>query len=310
MDGERPLEPEDRPEDQSAPAAPDRPRWYRRLRRRSVLLFGLPFLAIFLIGWNRVASSDGFCASCHATSEAAASAEHSIHADVACLDCHQGSGLAGSIAYVPSLLREGVDQVTGWGAGGVLHARSCTSCHPALSKAAHPDPAADCTTCHGDPAHPSSPASGPAPFLVDGKHPDGFIQVHGEPAISQPQTCSRCHESKFCEACHLKQTFPHPDGWISKHGTVQQTRGSSWCATCHGPSFCAGCHGTEIPHRTDWLGRHDTALADAPTTPCLTCHPPTDCTTCHAEHVVHREQDLYIIPTPQPTASPGSGGSR
>lgn len=303
-DGRSDRDPETEPDAETeTPRDDERP---PRRSRKALLLLGLPLLLILLIGWNRAASSDRFCASCHAAGEAVASAERAVHADVPCIACHSGPGLLGTVTYVPTLLREGVAQVTGWGAGGILKARPCASCHPALSQTTHPDPQASCAECHGNVSHPISPSAGAPPFLVDGDHPDGFIQVHGAPAVAQPTACSRCHESKFCEACHLQETFPHREGWISRHGTVQETRGSSWCETCHGPSFCSGCHGTEIPHRPDWLGRHDTALRDVSTTPCLTCHPEPDCAICHAEHLVHREQDLYIIPSPQPLP-PGGG---
>lgn len=265
-----------------------------------LFFLGLPLVLLLLVGWNRAASSDRFCAACHATSHAALSAQRSVHADVACVSCHSGSGLAGTVKYVPTLLREGVAAVTGFGANGVLPARTCASCHPDLSPAAHPDPGADCATCHGEVSHPVLQIPGGQPFVVDGSHPKGFIQVHGQAATTRPASCTQCHAQKFCEACHLKETFPHPDGWIAKHGAVQEQRGVTACSTCHGPTFCAGCHGTEIPHAANWLGRHDTALQNASTTPCLTCHPETDCTTCHAEHSVHEEQDLYVIPSPQP----------
>jgi hypothetical protein len=270
----------------------------------TLLFLGVPVVLLLLVGWNRAASSDRFCGSCHATSTAVLSSQRSVHADVACVTCHSGSGLAGTVAYVPTLLREGVATVMGLDASGILPARTCASCHPHLSPAAHPDPNADCTTCHGDVSHPALQVPGEQQIIVDGSHPQGFIQVHGQAATTQPASCTTCHAQKFCEACHLKETFPHPDGWISKHGAVQERRGATACTTCHGPTFCAGCHGTQIPHAPDWLGQHDVALQNASTTPCLTCHPETDCTTCHAEHAVHKEQDLYVIPPPQPLPSP------
>jgi hypothetical protein len=271
-----------------------------------LLFLGLPLALFLLIGWNRAASSDQFCASCHATAAAVLSSERSIHADVSCIACHSGSGVAGTVKYVPTLLREGLATVTGLSAQGVLEARGCISCHPDLSASAHPEPLKDCTTCHGNVSHPELQVPGAQSILVaGGGHPTAFIQVHGASATDDPGTCKECHKPKFCEACHLRETFPHPDGWIEKHGAVQEQRGGTACETCHGPTFCSGCHGTEIPHRADWLARHDTALIDAPTTPCLTCHPETDCSTCHSEHAVHREQDLYLLPSPQPIPKGG-----
>ena len=128
-------------------------------------------------------------------------------------------------------------------------------------------------------------------------HPTGFIQTHGQEAVAAPSTCVVCQQQRFCEACHLKETFPHPDLWISTHGKVEEKQGPTACLTCHGQTFCASCHGTEIPHRSDWLAQHPTALQGQTVGTCLTCHPQTDCTTCHSEHAVHTDQDLYTFPT-------------
>jgi hypothetical protein len=103
-----------------------------------------------------------------------------------------------------------------------------------------------------------------------------------------------CHEDRFCEACHFRETYPHPDDWITTHGPTQEELGAQACEGCHPQTFCAGCHGTEIPHNARWLDEHWRDLDDAPVTPCLLCHPKTDCTTCHSEHGVHTSQDLYL----------------
>lgn len=297
--------------DAAAPRAPEEPSPPVPRRRFPVrlMLLGLPLVLLLLVGWNRAASSDTFCASCHQMEPSAISADRSVHRDVPCIACHAGSGLAGAVTYVPTLVREGVHMATGWGADGVLDARACSDCHAELSPAAHQDLRTGCTECHGDPSHPQLSLPGGEAMLVDGeRHPEGFIQTHGKSVEEQPSSCVECHESRFCEACHLRETFPHPDQWIAKHGDVQVAEQDS-CTLCHGPTFCAGCHGTEIPHRDDWLGRHDSALEEASTTPCMTCHPETDCTVCHSEHAVHIEQDLYTGPPVAiagPSASPSS----
>ena len=275
--------------------------------RRRVLryvLLGVPAVLLVLILGTHVVSSDRFCSTCHATESAAMSAARSVHADVPCIVCHEGGGATAAVMYAPNLLREGVATVTGWSvADGILPARACTSCHADLAtnpttSANHPaDQPQTCADCHGDVAHPQLHLPGATTMATAQGHPEGFIQTHGGAAVDEPDSCVDCHEEKFCEACHLKETFPHPQGWIERHGAVQQRRGADSCTTCHGPSFCSGCHGTEIPHRADWLGQHDKALQDVSTTPCLTCHPISDCSTCHSEHTVHREQGLYVLPS-------------
>ncbi len=253
------------------------------------LVLGALGLGLLLIGWNRVASSPGFCASCHAAEDAAASAARSVHAEVSCLACHTRPGLLGTLRYVPTLVREGTAQITGWDvAGGVLEPAPCERCHadphPTWEKAEAEG--AGCDSCHGDVAHPRE---SPPPPPTD-RHPERYVQTHGREAASSPRSCATCHQQDFCTACHFRTRYPHGDEWMTEHGSATESRE---CALCHPSSFCAGCHGTEIPHRSTWLGEHYRALQDASASACYVCHPRTDCTSCHARHNVHREQELY-----------------
>lgn len=259
-------------------------------------------LGVLLVGWNRVATSDAYCAGCHEMQPAVSANARSVHADVPCLACHTGTGLAGSLRYVPGALRETLAIVTPWNpARGILGARPCTACHTDLAAtealaAAHGTDAA-CSSCHGDVSHPPFRLAGferpVQPIPGEDRHPRLYVQTHGGEATADPASCATCHEPDFCETCHLRERYPHPKDWIPLHGAAQREQGAEACATCHPQTFCASCHGTEIPHDARWLGEHWRALTDAGTESCLLCHPRTDCTTCHARHEVHREQDLY-----------------
>lgn len=273
-----------------------------RRRGLRIFLIGVPIALLLLIGWNRTANSDRFCASCHVMAPAVITAARSVHADVSCIECHSDSGAWGSVRYLPTLAREGLATITGWGvAHGVLSARSCTSCHgdpadnPALA-AAHTGPRTDdCGSCHGEVSHPIVTLPG-APARVEPRknpHPVAYTQIHGAEAVEAPSSCVDCHQEDFCQACHFRETFPHPPGWIGEHGPAQERQGPNACTLCHEPTFCAGCHGTEIPHEDDWISQHWRDLQDAPVTPCLTCHTTSDCSTCHSRHAVHEEQTLY-----------------
>jgi len=287
--------------DAEVPARAGPPR-HRALRVFAVVGSALA-VGILLVGWNRVAASDDFCASCHEIEPAVTSAERSVHDDVPCLSCHTGSGLLGTLRYLPTLARETIDEFTGWDvAHGVLESRSCESCHddiastPELAAAHRED--AKCISCHGDVAHPPYRLAGfarpvePVP-TGENPHPTLYVQTHGDDVVRDPDSCTDCHEADYCEACHFRETYPHPAGWIGEHGEVQEERGIEACEGCHPVTFCAGCHGTEIPHSVTWLDEHWRNLEDASVEPCLLCHPKTDCTECHAEHTVHREQDLF-----------------
>ncbi len=311
--GERPdAAPSDEPDEATAaatdeggarrPSGGDRPPRHGALKA-FVALGGLLALALLLVGWNRVATSDGFCASCHDMEASVSASDRSVHADVPCLACHTSTGLVGTLRYTPTLVREMLDTFTGWDvAHGVLDARPCEDCHTDLARtpelaAAHGDDA-PCASCHGDVAHPPFRLAGfarPVEQVPPGEspHPRLYVQTHGDDAVREQDTCAECHETDFCETCHLRETYPHPDGWISTHGPTQQETGITACEGCHPETFCAGCHGTEIPHGERWLGEHWRALQDASTAPCMLCHPRTDCTECHARHEVHQEQGLY-----------------
>jgi len=289
------------PEETGGPVDRQPPR-HRALKAFAVL-GGTVAVAMLLVGWNRVATSDGFCASCHDVEEAVASADRSVHSEVPCLSCHSGSGLVGVLRYTPTLAREALHTFTGWEvAHDVLAPRACESCHTDLSStpelaAAHGTDAT-CQSCHGDVAHPEYRLAGFArpvePVVSDeNPHPTLFVQTHGDDVVRDPESCTDCHEADYCETCHFRETYPHPDAWISQHGPVQEQRGIQACQGCHPVTFCAGCHGTEIPHSATWLDEHWRNLTDASVGPCLQCHPKTDCTVCHAQHSVHREQDLY-----------------
>ena len=287
--------------DEEAPAEAGPPR-HRALRVLAVFAGALA-VGLLLVGWNRVASSDDFCASCHEMEPAVTSAQRSVHEDVPCLSCHTGSGLLGAVRYLPTLARETIDEFTGWDvAHGVLEAQPCESCHTDIAStpelaAAHQQ-GADCRSCHGDVAHPPYRLAGferpVAAIPGENPHPRLYVQTHGGDVLSHPDTCLECHESNFCETCHLRETYPHPAGWIDSHGAVQREQGIASCVDCHPETFCAGCHGTAIPHEPGWLGEHWRDLQDEGSGACLLCHPKTDCTQCHAEHEVHPEQDLYV----------------
>ena len=90
--------------DAEVPARAGPPR-HRALRVFAVVGSALA-VGILLVGWNRVAASDDFCASCHEIEPAVTSAERSVHDDVPCLSCHTGSGLLGTLRYLPTLARE------------------------------------------------------------------------------------------------------------------------------------------------------------------------------------------------------------
>lgn len=256
---------------------------------------------IVLVGWTKTVNSNSFCTRCHSMQDASETASHSVHSDVSCISCHRGEGVRGAIAYVPTLLREGLDQITPLSvAGGVMDPAPCAKCHTTiftspLLKGEHPT--TGCTTCHGNTSHPPPKAS---PTPVTNPHPSDWVQLHGREADRDLKSCATCHllgsenGSGTCMACHFRGEYPHPKDWIQQHGPTQIEQGTDACTLCHASTFCAGCHGTEIPHAADWLGEHARVFSDnfSPT-PCFLCHAKTQCEDCHVRHAVHIKQGLY-----------------
>ena len=277
------------------------------------ILLGTIGVFLLLAGWTKTVQSDSFCTTCHTTRAAAASASHSGHADVACITCHRGYGVKGAILYVPTFIREVVDQLTPIPiANGTMDAADCSECHPTVYSSAtlkETHPATGCEACHGDPSHPAPPSEQTAALTAGGSpftpHPSTWVQTHGQVASESTETCATCHLENFCMAtCHFqfKSQYPHQSDWLLVHGPAQVEQGPDACTLCHPSTFCASCHGTEIPHADDWLKTHEVDLQNGqPTAPCLLCHVEADCNSCHARHNVHNEQGIYV-------PAGGSGG--
>lgn len=271
---------------------------FRRFRRRLLLTVGAVLICTFLLLlWTRATASTSFCSKCHVMDGAVATARESIHADVDCITCHVDSGAMGALRYVPSLVREVVQEATGWkSARGVLGAKPCMSCHESRKSrvsgdvaagkrfVVHPDPASDCASCHGDVAHPGRPRP------ASKGHPDNYQQVHGRDVASEGRAkCATCHEVEFCRSCHVDDPAKHPADWMTTHGASVAASNNS-CTMCHAPeTFCKACHGTVIPHRPGWLARHPIEVDASNVQFCTTCHAQADCERCHDKHRAHRE---------------------
>lgn len=255
---------------------------------------------MLLVGWTKVVNSDSYCTKCHTTQAASDTAAASVHSEVSCMACHRGVGVPGAVAYIPTFMREVVDQLTPLPvAGGTMDAAPCEECHTTifttpLLEGEHPS--TGCSECHGNTVHPPPPQS---PSPISNPHPETWVDLHGREANRNLDTCATCHlldqeTGSTCMACHFRGGYPHPRDWIVAHGAQQISEGSDACTLCHPATFCASCHGTEIPHSSTWLEEHWRELQNGyPTTPCLTCHAQIDCERCHSLHPVHNQQRIY-----------------
>jgi hypothetical protein len=167
-------------------------------------------------------------------------AEYAKSAIKECNDCHKGEGVAPN---------HDADFVRGHRVLASKAGNNCSQCHSQ----------AWCLDCHqgggtGDDLNQSNARRDYEPK----SHRSGWLQIHPIKAQDNQQQCYRCHDEKYCSACHnkLPRSGLHSLGFVS-HRT--QTTGTEWgfahgsearknlqaCQTCHEDgSVCKTCHST------------------------------------------------------------------
>ena len=114
-------------------------------------------------------------------------------------------------------------------------------------------------------------------------HRTNFKEIHPIKALDNPQTCTRCHDSKYCTQCHSR--FKGEDLQFQSHRRQFRDIRLSTIGPNHAgftPADCQLCHpGGLLPsHR--WAGDHATE-ARRNLQACETCHSDGDvCMTCHS----------------------------
>jgi hypothetical protein len=118
---------------------------------------------------------------------------------------------------------------------------------------------------------------------VPKSHRSDWLELHPLKALDNPQTCTRCHQQKYCADCHSKfratdlQFLSHrrqfSDIKLSSVGPNHSIFNTSQCQTCH--------PGGIVPTHT-WSGEH-AREARRNLQACQTCHSDGDvCLTCHS----------------------------
>lgn len=147
-----------------------------------------------------------------------------------------------------------------------------------------------CAECH---ARNSVIAPATAAFADPDKvtiHRAGFQARHALEARAAPGSCTTCHATSRCAACHAAagiggaladhRASPHPAGWVgpiaaeNAHGR-EARRDPAACASCHdgaGQALCVTCHQVGgvggSPHPPGWSSQ-----MPASAMPCRLCHP-------------------------------------
>ncbi|MCM0082538.1 cytochrome C [Geomonas sp. Red32] len=187
-----------------------------------------------------------------------------------CNDCHKGEGVSPN--HDADWIRN--HRVTASKAG-----HNCAQCHTQ----------AYCLDCHqggGITADLSTAQFGRD--YIPKSHRSDFVNIHPLKALDNPQTCYRCHDKSYCQACHdrfprgsmrIKSHLPTGSNsqsyvWTSEHST-EARRNLQSCQSCHPEGdVCLRCHsatsGARInPHPRDFQGGNISARTKRT---CRICH--------------------------------------
>ena len=122
-------------------------------------------------------------------------------------------------------------------------------------------------------------------------HRSDFVTIHPIKAQDNPQTCYRCHDQKYCNACHAR--FPKGSLRIKSHMMLgpngqryapalnehayEARRNLQSCQTCHPEGdVCIQCHssGRTNPHPRNWKDIKGNYKDKGGNRVCLKCHLP------------------------------------
>lgn len=153
-----------------------------------------------------------------------------------------------------------------------------------------------CLDCHtGGGIDPKLDISNYRSNYVPRSHRTDFREIHPIKALDNPQTCTRCHQAKFCSECHSK--FRGEDLMVQSHrrawsdlktgspGPAHATFTTAQCQTCH-PGGLLPTHVWSADHARE--ARRNLQA-------CQVCHSGGDvCMTCHSAR-----KGLMVNPHPR-----------
>lgn len=219
---------------------------------------------------------DQACLSCHSADMARTFRRSGIKIShrglsdgtVGCRYCHYGiahrRGGSGSDGPAESA------NARGRRLAGAADMEKCGTCHNAVNQPG------DCGLCHlqdfsGDETPTASSGLG---------HDGDWLSVHG---MRDARVCGLCHAERDCTECHAE--MPHADTWAYAHGDAAvKDQGS--CSRCHiREQSCRDCHAVPMPHPDGWLARHSRGIEAFREERCLRCHVVRDCDLCHEWHI-------------------------
>ena len=194
-----------------------------------------------------------------------------------CADCHKGSGVAPT---------HGSDQMREHSFLARRAGKNCVDCHNQQF----------CLDCHkGGGIAADLSVSNYRTSYIPKTHRTDFREIHPLKALDNPQTCTKCHDARYCSECHARfkgddlRIQSHRKSWsdlqTASPGPMHSTFNTSQCQTCH--------PGGLLPKHV-WSADH-AQEARRNLQACQTCHSDGDvCMTCHSAR-----RGLMVSPHPR-----------
>jgi hypothetical protein len=182
-----------------------------------------------------------------------------------CADCHKGSGVAPT---------HGSDQMREHSFLARRAGKNCTDCHNQQF----------CLDCHqGGGINADLSLSNYRTNYVPKTHRTDFREIHPIKALDNPQTCYKCHDSRYCTECHSK--FRGEDLMVQSHRRAWSDTMAGSAGPAHSaftPAQCQTCHPGGLLPRHEWSSAH-AVEARRNLQSCQTCHSDGQtCMTCHS----------------------------
>jgi hypothetical protein len=192
-----------------------------------------------------------------------------------CNDCHKTEGVAPN---------HDADWVRGHRVQASRGGHNCAQCHSQSY----------CLDCHsGGGIDVDLKRQNFQKDYIPKSHRSDFINIHPIKALDNPQTCTRCHDTSFCNDCHNR--FPKGSLRIKSHQmlgpsgqrytfaigehALEARRNLQSCQACHPDGdVCVQCHrsGLTNPHPRNWGNIKGNFRDRAGTRVCTKCHLPGD----------------------------------
>ena len=265
----------------------------RRLTTRSILIYGVSLLALFILF---------FCVPKPLRARAQASSPQPLKQDESCLACHGQAGMKSDAGKSISI-------DPGKHAASVHGSLGCTDCHSDIKDFPHPKKIAkvQCLTCHADEATHVQASI----HSALGNDEAACQSCHGNPhevapaAQTAPAKCAQCHEDElkeFRQSIHGQAAAkgdPDAPNCMSCHGPVHQIQtasdATSRVAKKNLPDTCAACHSNQ-----QFLSRHNIPFAHPVELYRQSVHgravangdgAAATCSDCHGSHGILPSQD-------------------